>query len=46
MLSEAALCLAFDEVPTDGGQLTPAVALGRPLLKRLIDAGIRFEVVS
>ncbi len=28
MLSESALCLAFDELPERAGQLTPAVAMG------------------
>lgn len=43
MLSEAALCLAFDEDrPQRFGALTPASALGEPLLNRLQAAGIRF----
>ena len=50
MLAESALCLAFDELPEPsgprGGQLTPAVAMGQPLIDRLIRAGIRFEVVE
>ncbi len=45
MLSEAALCLAFDDVPDSAGQVTTAQALGRPLITRLQAAGIRFEVV-
>ena len=45
MLSEAALCLAFDEVAETAGQVTTAQALGRPLIQRLQDAGITFEVV-
>lgn len=46
MLSESALCLAYDELPATSGQLTPAVAMGEPLIDRLREAGIRFEVVS
>ena len=47
MLAESALCLAFDQVPAPGGgQWTPAVALGQPLIDRLVDAGIRFRVVE
>ena len=48
MVSEAALCLALDrqELPATAGVLTPAVAMGEPLLARLQGAGIRFEVVE
>jgi short subunit dehydrogenase-like uncharacterized protein len=46
MLSEAALCLAKDELPQRAGQLTPAVAMGEALIARLERAGIRFEVVE
>jgi short subunit dehydrogenase-like uncharacterized protein len=46
MLSEAALCLAHDELPARGGQLTPAVAMGQPLIDRLQRAGISFSVVE
>jgi short subunit dehydrogenase-like uncharacterized protein len=46
MLSEAALCLAQDELPQRAGQLTPAVAMGEALIARLERAGIRFEVVD
>ncbi len=45
MLSEAALCLAFDDVPDTAGQVTTAQALGRPLIARLQAAGITFAVV-
>ncbi|WP_188191068.1 saccharopine dehydrogenase family protein [Nonomuraea sp. SYSU D8015] len=44
MLGESALCLAFDEVPDRAGQLTPASAMGRPLIDRLRRAGITFAV--
>ena len=46
MLSQAALCLAHDELPDRAGQLTPAVAMGRPLIDRLQRAGIGFDVVE
>jgi short subunit dehydrogenase-like uncharacterized protein len=46
MLSEAALCLAHDELPETAGQVTPAVAMGSALTERLTRAGIRFEVVE
>jgi short subunit dehydrogenase-like uncharacterized protein len=46
MLAESALCLAFDDLPERGGQLTPAVAMGDALRRRLVAAGIRFEVLD
>ncbi len=46
MLAESALCMAFDDLPEISGQLTPAVAFGRPLIDRLVEAGITFEVVD
>jgi short subunit dehydrogenase-like uncharacterized protein len=46
MLSEAALCMAFDDIPVDGGQLTTAVAFGQPLVDRLAAAGLEYKVVS
>jgi short subunit dehydrogenase-like uncharacterized protein len=47
ILAQSALCLAFDEVPAPGGgQWSPALALGRPLIDRLIKAGIVFRVVE
>ena len=46
MLGEAALCLAHDELPELAGQLTPAVAMGRPLIDRLVAAGIGFATVQ
>jgi short subunit dehydrogenase-like uncharacterized protein len=46
MLAESALCLAFDDLPRRGGQLTPAVAMGDALRSRLEAAGIKFEVIS
>ena len=44
MLSESALCLAFDDVPSAGGVLTPASGMGPRLIERLRRAGMTFEV--
>jgi short subunit dehydrogenase-like uncharacterized protein len=46
MLGESALCLAQDVVDEGlgGGILTPASAMGMPLVERLRDAGMTFEV--
>ena len=47
MLSEAAVCLAKDDIETTGGVWTPASAMGAPLLKRLrSNAGLTFEIVN
>jgi short subunit dehydrogenase-like uncharacterized protein len=46
MLAESALCLAFDELPDVAGQTTTAIAMGDALTVRLVDRGIRFEVVD
>jgi short subunit dehydrogenase-like uncharacterized protein len=48
MLAESAFALAFDDnLPQrGGGQWTPALALGQPLIDRLIKAGIEFKVVD
>jgi len=47
MLAESAVCLAKDELQTTGGVLTPAVAMGGDLLKRLRDnAGLTFDLVD
>ncbi len=46
MLSEAALCLAQDELEERAGQLTPAVAMGEPLIRRLDAAGMQFRALS
>jgi short subunit dehydrogenase-like uncharacterized protein len=45
MLAESALCLAYDQLPERAGQLTPAVAMGQPLIDRLTAAGIKFGEV-
>jgi short subunit dehydrogenase-like uncharacterized protein len=44
MLGESALCLAHDDLPERGGQLTTAVAMGQALIDRLTRAGIVFRV--
>lgn len=44
MLGESARCLALDPVGSDGGVLTPAVAMGDALLTRLRGAGMVFAV--
>jgi short subunit dehydrogenase-like uncharacterized protein len=46
MLAESALCLAHDDLPERAGQLTPAVAMGQPLIDRLTRAGIGFATTS
>jgi short subunit dehydrogenase-like uncharacterized protein len=46
MISEAALCLAVDDLPVTAGQLTTASALGPALRTRLQAAGISFTVLS
>lgn len=43
MLAESAICLAKDELPKTAGILTPSIAMGDALLKRLQDnAGLAF----
>lgn len=44
MLGQAALCLAEDALPDRAGSLTPATALGAPLIERLRAAGHTYEV--
>lgn len=46
MLAQSGLCLAHDVLPETSGQVTPAVAMGDALTKRLQGEGIRFEVVE
>ena len=48
MLGESAICLALDQdkFESEGGILTPASAMGMPLVERLRDAGMTFEVTS
>jgi short subunit dehydrogenase-like uncharacterized protein len=45
MLGESALCLAQDDLGSSGGVLTPAVAMGAPLINRLRRVGLRFDVL-
>ncbi|MEM0994836.1 MAG: saccharopine dehydrogenase, partial [Bacteroidota bacterium] len=47
MLAESAICLAKDELSEVGGVLTPAVAMGDALLKRLQNhAGLTFSIAN
>ena len=46
MLSEAALCLCFDDLPVTSGQQTTASAMGRFLRERLENSGMHFTVVD
>jgi short subunit dehydrogenase-like uncharacterized protein len=47
MIAESALCLALDRdrTPRHSGVITPAAAMGRPLIERLQRAGIAFRHV-
>ncbi|MEL6611979.1 MAG: saccharopine dehydrogenase NADP-binding domain-containing protein [Bacteroidota bacterium] len=46
MLTEAALCLAEDDLTVDGGFWTPAAAMGALLRNRVVEhAGIGFELM-
>ena len=45
MIAESAVCLALDELSTPTGVLTPAVAMGMQLVKRLQEsAGMTFGI--
>ncbi|MCT7357156.1 saccharopine dehydrogenase, partial [Streptomyces sp. 15-116A] len=46
MFAEAALSMAFDDLPPTSGQVTTAVAMGDALIERLRRAGIRFRVAA
>ncbi|MFB7511585.1 saccharopine dehydrogenase family protein, partial [Streptomyces broussonetiae] len=46
MFAEAALCLAFDDLPQTAGQVTTAQAMGDALTERLRAAGITFRVAA
>ncbi|MEW2512535.1 saccharopine dehydrogenase NADP-binding domain-containing protein [Streptomyces sp. NPDC046870] len=46
MFAEAALCLAFDDLPPTAGQVTTAQAMGDALTERLRAAGITFRVAA
>ena len=46
MLAEAALCIAFDDLPPAAGQVTTAVAMGKALTERVMAAGLRFRILE
>jgi short subunit dehydrogenase-like uncharacterized protein len=46
MLSECALSLALDTLPETSGQVTTAAAMGSALRRRLVAAGIKFEILN
>ncbi|MER6461291.1 saccharopine dehydrogenase NADP-binding domain-containing protein [Streptomyces sp. NPDC001228] len=46
MFAEAALSLAFDDLPATAGQVTTAQAMGDALIERLRGAGIGFRVAT
>ncbi len=46
IFAESALSLVYDELPHTSGQVTPAVAMGDALIKRLQEAGIVFRVAA
>ncbi|MBC8272022.1 MAG: hypothetical protein H8E49_08240, partial [Gammaproteobacteria bacterium] len=47
MLAESAICLAQDELETEGGVWTPSTAMGDVLIKRLQEnAGMTFECLA
>jgi short subunit dehydrogenase-like uncharacterized protein len=48
MVAQSAMCLAEDgdRLPDRAGVLTPATAMGEPLLERLQREGITFEVLE
>jgi short subunit dehydrogenase-like uncharacterized protein len=47
MLGESAVCLALDDLSSEGGLLTPSVAMGDALLSRLQDhAGVSFTALD
>jgi short subunit dehydrogenase-like uncharacterized protein len=45
MISEAALCLAYDDLPPTAGQVTTAIAMGGALRERLVRAGMTFRIL-
>ena len=47
MLAESGVCLAKNSLPSNGGVLTPAAAMGDALLDRLqANAGLSFEILD
>ncbi|HWE70448.1 MAG TPA: saccharopine dehydrogenase NADP-binding domain-containing protein [Acidimicrobiales bacterium] len=45
MISEAALCLAHDDLAPTAGQVTTAIAMGGALRDRLVAAGMTFRIL-
>ncbi len=43
MMSEAAVCLAYDDLPETSGQVTTASSIGSVLRTRLEAAGMTFS---
>merc|ERR1711920_956668 len=41
---ETAMCLLFDKLPFKGGVLTPTVACGEMLLKRMVAGNLKFRM--
>lgn len=47
MISQSALCLVFEQVPTQGGIWTPGALMAEPLIARLQKfSGLKFSTVS
>ena len=47
MLAESAVCLAKDSLNNSYGILTPSIAMGDEILKRLeLNAGLRFSIIK
>jgi len=46
MVAEAAMCLAKERIPGNGGVLTPATAFGNVIVDRLNNVGVTFQIVE
>lgn len=46
MLAESAVCVVFDDHAPTAGRVTTATAMGESLLRRVIDAGRSFTVIT
>ncbi|GAA1997352.1 saccharopine dehydrogenase NADP-binding domain-containing protein [Nocardiopsis rhodophaea] len=46
IFSQAALCMAHDDLPATAGQVTPAIAMGDALTARLRNQGIAFRLLK
>ena len=47
MLAESAVCLAKDSLNNSYGILTPSIAMGDEILKRLeLNSGLRFSIIK